>query len=121
MCKWPINLLLLKNTLELTGNYRTREVYAFDIINQIGFVSLGYQTKILKSKGTLRLNATDLFFSNKVEADVAFTDYVEHFIVTRETRVCTLAFTYKFGSAQPGQKTWRWGRWYQTTCGQHVM
>lgn len=93
-----------KHTLELTGNYRTREVYAFDIINQIGFVSLGYQTKILKSKGTLRLNATDLFFSNKVEADVAFTDYVEHFIVTRETRVCTLAFTYKFGSAQPGQR-----------------
>lgn len=92
---------LSKNqSLELTGNYRTREVYAFDSIKQIWFVSFGYQAKILKNKGTIRLGLTDMFFSNQITADVTFTDYRENFLVKRETRVATIAFTYRFGSAQ---------------------
>lgn len=95
------NIILHKNhTLEITGNYRSREVYAFDSINRIWSVGLGYQAKILKNNGTLRLSLTDAFFTNQISADVTFTDYREHFLVRRETRVATIGFTYRFGSAQ---------------------
>ncbi|MGV3631911.1 MAG: TonB-dependent receptor domain-containing protein [Bacteroidota bacterium] len=95
------NIILSKNhTLEITGNYRSREVYAFDSINRIWSVGFGYQAKILKNKGTIRVNFTDVFFSNQISADVTFTDYRESFLVTRETRVATIGFTYRFGSAQ---------------------
>ena len=96
---------LSKNqSFELTGNYRTREVYAFDSIKQIWLLGFGYQAKILKNKGTIRLALTDMFFSNQITADVSFTDYRENFVVRRETRVATFAFTYRFGSAQGGMR-----------------
>ncbi|MCE3296914.1 MAG: hypothetical protein K0R65_2628 [Crocinitomicaceae bacterium] len=95
------NIIINKNhSMELTGNYRTREVYAFDSINRIWSVGFGYQAKILKNKGTIRVNVSDAFFTNQISADVTFTDYRENFLVTRETRVATIGFTYRFGSAQ---------------------
>lgn len=87
-------------TLELTGHYRTREIYAFDSINRIWFIGFGVQQRILKNNGTIKLSVTDLCFSNKVSANVHFTDYHEYFLVSRETRVATLAFTYRFGNKQ---------------------
>ncbi len=95
------NIVINKNhSIELSGNYRSREVYAFDSINRIWSVGFGYQAKILKNRGSLRLSITDAFFTNQISADVTFTDYRENFIVKRETRVATIGFTYRFGSAQ---------------------
>lgn len=74
-------------------------MYGFDFIQPIRGISAGVQTRILKNKGVLKLNVTDLLFTQKIQADVSFTDYKEHFLVTRETRVATLAFTYKFGNS----------------------
>ncbi|MES2589921.1 MAG: TonB-dependent receptor [Bacteroidota bacterium] len=93
-------MLTKKQTLELSGSYRTREVYAFDSIKQIWSVNLAYQTKILKDKGSLKINFTDIFFTNGITADVTFTDYREKFVVKRETRVISFAFTYRFGNSQ---------------------
>lgn len=87
-------------TLELSGHYRSREVYAFDSIQQIWFIGFGVQQRILKNNGTIKLSVTDLCFSNKISADVHFTDYHEYFLVARETRVATLSFTYRFGNKQ---------------------
>ena len=84
---------------ELNGSYRSKEIYAFDKIQPIWSVGAGIQKKILNNLGTVRLNVTDIFFTNGIRADVAFTDYTEYFDVKRETRVATLSFTYKFGKA----------------------
>lgn len=92
------------HSFELLGNWRTKEVYAFDTIRPIWFVGFSYQAKLLKNKATLRLNVTDAFFTNQITANVTFTDYREHFVVARETRVATIAFTYRFGSAQNGAR-----------------
>lgn len=82
---------------ELSANYRAREIYAYDIIKPIGFVSAGAQKKLFGGKGLVKLNISDIFFTNKIRASTAFVNYKESFIVTRETRVATLSFTYKFG------------------------
>lgn len=58
---------------------------------------MGVQKKLWDGQGNLKLSVNDLFYTNQVTADVAFTDYTEHFRVRRETRVATLAFTYRFG------------------------
>lgn len=95
------NFVLPKNQfLEVNSNYRTREVYAFDSIRRIWAVGFGYRIKILNSKGDLKFNITDAFYSSNILANVTFTDYKEQFLVKRETRVATVAFTYRFGSAQ---------------------
>lgn len=35
--------------------------------------------------------------THTISADVTFTDYKEHFVVQRDSRIVTIAFTYKFG------------------------
>jgi hypothetical protein len=102
-----VNTFSLSKTwsAELTGNYRSKEVYAYDVIKPIWFVSAGVQKKLFNNKGTLKLNVNDIFFSNRIEADVAYTNYKEHFLVQRDTRVATLSFSYKFGkSSVPGAR-----------------
>jgi hypothetical protein len=86
-------------SMELNGNYRSKEIYAFDKIRPIWSVGAGVQKKVFNNLGSVRLNVTDMFFTNNIRADVAFTDYTEYFDVKRETRVATLSFTYKFGKA----------------------
>lgn len=95
-----VNTFILGKTIsaELSGNFRAKEIYAYDIIQPIWFVSAGVQKKMLNNRATVKLNISDIFFTNKVTADVAFTDYKEYFLVKRETRVATVSFSYKFGN-----------------------
>ncbi|HLP56295.1 MAG TPA: outer membrane beta-barrel protein [Fluviicola sp.] len=86
-------------TLEVNADYRSKELYAFDRIDDIWSFGIGAQKKILENRGTIRLNITDLFYTNFTTANVKFTDYTEYFDVKRETRVATLSMTYKFGKA----------------------
>lgn len=90
------------HSFEVTGMIQSREVYAFDRIRPRGGVGLGYQWRCLDGNGTLRLNVTDLFYTQPIFADVAFTGYDEYFEVRRETRVATVAFSYRFGNMKGG-------------------
>ncbi|MES2761606.1 MAG: TonB dependent receptor [Bacteroidota bacterium] len=90
---------------ELSFAYKTREYYAYDVIDPIWFFNAGLQHKLWNNKATVKLNYTDVLYTNRITANVTFTDYKEHFVVTRDSRVITLAFTYKFGkSTVPGSK-----------------
>ena len=86
-------------TLEVNADYRSKELYAFDRIDDIWSFGIGAQKKIMQNRGTIRLNVTDMFYTNVTTANVTFTDYTEYFDVRRETRVATLSLTYKFGNA----------------------
>lgn len=79
--------------------YHTPEVYAFDSIRTIAFTGVAVQKKFKDGKCLLKMALTDVFFSNGIRANVAFTDYRESFVVRRDTRVATVSFTYKFGKA----------------------
>lgn len=84
-------------TAELTGSYQYRELYGYMDLNPYGLLSLGLQKAIIKGKGTLKLNMTDIFHSAS-KAIVTYRDYVESFAVWRDSRAATISFTYRFGN-----------------------
>lgn len=86
-------------SFEWNGYYHTKEVYAFDSIRRITFTGIAVQKKFQDGKFLLKMALTDVFFSNAIRANVAFTDYRESFVVKRDSRVATVSFTYKFGKA----------------------
>ena len=85
---------------ELTAVYRSRELYGFMDVLPTGQLSIGIQKSFWQRQGSLKLNATDLFYTSIGRATVTFRDYVEKFRVNRETRIVTLAFTYRFGNTK---------------------
>lgn len=83
---------------ELNAVYRAREIYGFMDVLPTGQLSVGIQKTFWQRKGTLKLNATDIFYTSLGRATVTFKDYVEKFRVNRDTRVATLSFSYRFGN-----------------------
>jgi len=64
-------------------------------------LSVGAQKNIMKGKGTLRFNMTDIFWTNLPKATVEYKgSYVENWHAYRESRVANLSFTYRFGNSK---------------------
>lgn len=83
---------------DLNATYRSKERYAFFLSQPQGQVSVGVQKGLWKNKATIKLNATDVFFTDKTRATVNFDNYTERFFQRRESRVATLSFSYRFGN-----------------------
>ncbi|OUJ74697.1 outer membrane beta-barrel protein [Hymenobacter crusticola] len=83
---------------ELNGNYQSREVYAFLVQRPLGEVSAGVQKSLWNRKATVKLNVTDIFFTQPARATSTYDTYVERFYQRRDSRVATLAFSYRFGN-----------------------
>jgi hypothetical protein len=62
-------------------------------------LSAGVQKTILAGKGQLRLNVSDIFWTNLPKATVEYPgSYVENWHAKRDSRVANLSFTYRFGN-----------------------
>jgi len=85
-------------TAELNANLNTGGQYGFMVLDRQWGVSAGVQKLILKSKGTLRFNITDIFGTNLPKAVITFSNYIEKWHAYRETRVANLTFSYRFGN-----------------------
>lgn len=88
---------------EFSGEFRAEERYAYDLIEPIWSVNGGLQKKF-ENKSTLKLSMNDIFNTNNIRARLNYTGYEEHFNVSRDSRVITLAYTYNFGSGNGGQR-----------------
>ncbi|ROH97942.1 TonB-dependent receptor [Chryseobacterium daecheongense] len=99
-----INSFKLGNgfTAELTGNYRAREVYAYMDVQPNWYLNIGAQKKF-KNNSTLKFAFNDIFFTSNPKARTTFNNYIENFVVERDSRVVTLSYTYNFGSGKAGQ------------------
>lgn len=87
-------------TAEVTANYQSRNYYGpLDIRGNWG-LAIGVQKQVLAKKGLIKFNVSDIFYSSKVDAYTALTGYTEQFYQSRDTRVGTLSFTYRFGRSQ---------------------
>jgi iron complex outermembrane receptor protein len=84
---------------ELNGQVMTGHQYGFLKMSTLGSVSAGISKSLWANKATLRLNATDIFYTNNPKATLTFSDYVETWKGTRDTRVVNLTFTYRFGKS----------------------
>jgi iron complex outermembrane recepter protein len=57
----------------------------------------GLQLKVLKNKGSIKLSATDIFWTNVTNGITSFTGFNETVYVKRDTRAVNVSFTYHFG------------------------
>ena len=86
-------------TGELNGNFNSGGQYGYSKSEPQWGVAVGVQKNILKGKGTVRLNVSDIFWTNLPKATITYQGrYVENWHAKRETRVANLGFTYRFGN-----------------------
>ncbi|QKJ29603.1 TonB-dependent receptor [Mucilaginibacter mali] len=92
-------------TAEVSGNYTTKmRVDLQELVYPSGQLSLGISRPVMQKKGTLRLTARDVFYTVAYEGLTTFPNATEYFKLTRDTRVVTLSFTYRFGKAYKASK-----------------
>ena len=67
----PTNQFVINKlwSAELSGSYQTKILSGQFIVYPIGQIRAGISTKILKEKGTLKLNVSDIFYTNQVKGD----------------------------------------------------
>jgi len=89
---------------ELNANVNSGGRYGYMVTRPQWGVAVGTQKNVLKGKGTIRFNMTDIFWTNLPKATVIYEGrYVEHWHASRETRVANLTFTYRFGNSKVQQ------------------
>ncbi|HEY4336343.1 MAG TPA: TonB-dependent receptor family protein [Puia sp.] len=85
---------------ELSGFYTTRSRQDIqELLYPAGQVAIGMSKAVLKKKGTLKLSCRDIFYTGAMEGLTSFPDATEYFKLKRDSRVVSLAFTYRFGKA----------------------
>ncbi len=87
-------------TAELNANYSTGEQYGFMVTRPRWGIGTGVQKTFWKGKGQLRVNVSDIFWTNLPRATITYTNYIEIWRAYRESRVANLTFTYRFGSSK---------------------
>lgn len=87
---------------ELSGFFHTSEPELQEITDPTGQVAVGIGKQVLKNKGSLKLTARDLFYTQAMKGNTVFLQASEYFKFTRDTRVVNLAFTYRFGKTFKG-------------------
>jgi hypothetical protein len=85
-------------TAELNANFNSGGQYGFMVQDPRWGLAAGVQKTVLKKKGTVRFNITDIFWTNLPKAVITFNNYVEKWHAYRETRVANISFTYRFGN-----------------------
>ena len=87
-------------TAELNASLNSGGQYGFMVTDPQWALSTGVQKTILKNKGTLRFNISDIFWTNLPKAVITYDNYIERWHAVRETRVANLTFTYRFGNSK---------------------
>lgn len=82
---------------EFNANLSTGGQYGFMVLDPQWGIAAGVQKSVLKNKGTLRFNITDIFWTNLPKAVITYNNYIEKWHAYRESRVANLSFTYRFG------------------------
>lgn len=95
------NYKVFKNTtIQLTGMYAAPIVFPNGSIRgMMNGYDVGLRQDILKGKGSLTLNVTDVFNMRVFDIRVAGDNFVLKAYRKRESRVGTLTFSYRFGTA----------------------
>ncbi|MCG7752690.1 outer membrane beta-barrel family protein [Flavihumibacter cheonanensis] len=68
-----------------------------EVVEPTGQVGVGISKQVLKKKGSLKLTARDIFYTQDMEGFTIFNQATEYFRLQRDTRVINLAFTWRFG------------------------
>jgi iron complex outermembrane receptor protein len=85
-------------TAEVSGFYTTQSRNDLqELLMPTGQMSAGVSRPVLKKKGTLKFSVRDIFYTQAMEGNTDFPNADEYFIVKRDSRVFSIAFTWRFG------------------------
>ncbi|MCB0574931.1 MAG: outer membrane beta-barrel protein, partial [Saprospiraceae bacterium] len=82
---------------ELSGFYHSSHVFSISTIKPFWMLNAGVQKTLWDGRGTLRLNVRDIFWRGWPRGSTQFGNIDEVFKSYRESRVGTLALSYRFG------------------------
>lgn len=85
-------------TVEVNGEFNSADREGFIHGASIWQLNTGIQKSILKNKGSLKLAATDLFYTYNYIGTNDVTGYHEDWKSSIDTRVVTLSFNWRFGN-----------------------
>ena len=85
---------------ELTGTFQSGEIWGFEKSTARGQVGVGLLKNFWNKQGSLRLSATDIFYTSPVSATSTFVSFRETFARREDLRVATATFTYRFGNSK---------------------
>lgn len=100
---WYINLVnsfVINSTLscEISGEYLTDVTETQFVIGDMGHMSCGLQKRLLKNKASIKLNVSDLLFTNKIRGTINNLQLTDAgWRSRRDTRVVNVTFSYRFG------------------------
>ena len=85
-------------TAELSANFNSGGQSGFMVFDPRWGLGAGVQKLVLKNKGTIRFNISDIFWTNLPKAVITYNNYIEKWHAYRESRVANLTFSYRFGN-----------------------
>jgi len=87
-----------KYTAEISGFYTGRSRNDLqEALLPTGQLNAAIARSVFKKKGTLKLSIRDIFHTQVMEGNTDFERADEYFIIRRDSRVFTIAFTWRFG------------------------
>lgn len=90
---------------ELTGFYSSKGRNDIqEIVDPAGQLSIGVSKSVMQNKGSLKLAVRDIFYTQWMKGFTYFERTTEWFKLTRDTRIVTLSFSYRFGKAFKASK-----------------
>ena len=91
--------------MDLNGVYRSELVYAQLLLDSYGELGVGFQKSLLDGKGSVKLNVSDIFLTNRgngVINNLRLTD--ADWNSTRDTRRVSLTLSLRFGKSTSKRK-----------------
>ncbi|HTI08527.1 MAG TPA: outer membrane beta-barrel family protein [Puia sp.] len=83
---------------ELNLVYASKDRDGYNILLPAWGLSIGVQHTVLHKKGAVRLNVSDIFYSNYLRGDALSGTLTENFQSKRDSRVANLTFSWAFGN-----------------------
>ncbi|MFN8266215.1 MAG: TonB-dependent receptor [Chitinophagaceae bacterium] len=99
----PTNQFNINKNLsaEIAGSYQTRILVAQFLTIPVWQVRAGISQKILKGKGSIRLNISDLFYTNQPGGDIRnIANAKANWLSYLDSRVGSFTFTYRFAKGK---------------------
>jgi iron complex outermembrane receptor protein len=90
-----------KLTAELAGTYQTRILSGQFLIISVWQMSCGLSQQLFKGKGSVRLNLSDMFYTNQPGGDIRnIANSKANWLSYLDTRVATISFSYRFNKGK---------------------
>lgn len=99
----PTNQIIISDkwNAELSGQYQNALLSGQFLISPVGSIRVGVSRKILKDKGVLKINASDVFYTNQIEGQIRnIANASASWYSLFDSRVITLTFSYRFSKGE---------------------